>query len=289
MKNKKIFFMVLAFTLILTSCNGANENYNSYEIDSYESIIINKGIETLEKIDTVPGRSYSVVKNGNEYIANFNGDIQVFEIMEYDISEIYINNISDVNDKKIIDMINTSLEKVICYIKKSDILNEKEEIIEYIKNIPIKMGDFESPAMYKDNCIYISNLSINYICEWMLVHEYIHALAEFTNKGIENEKYSNSMYNETITDIITESLGAKIPNEISSKYIYYYGETVYLFIGCMKEDVIKAYFYGYENLYEKVDENEMDLFVHSIDNINNEIAFININNFINKYAIESEK
>lgn len=159
------------------------------------------------------------------------------------------------------------------FIDNSSFLQGKDELKKGIEDITPVVADFVGTedgvvAFYQDGHIYISTDSDvqQGICEWMLVHELIHGLADLTNKGVVNEVYGDAVFSEAITEAITLAINPRITPGIQAEYNAYL-PTILIYIGIFQEEALDAYFYGYDDLYKKVDKTELDFWVYSLENV----------------------
>lgn len=121
----------------------------------------------------------------------------------------------------------------------------------------------------------------------MCVHEFIHAICYYTHDlNIENEIYANSLFNETMTDIITAALNPNLKAGIKSSYSNYYN-FVYPYINLFGETAIEAYFYGYDEIYKQIGEDEFNFFILVTNNLDKEYAEVYYNNMIFKWYAAS--
>lgn len=157
-------------------------------------------------------------------------------------------------------MIESARNFVIEFINDSSVLTDKENLIEKINAVPFYLytdsthdivGDLDSPAVHTGNAIYCNNEYKKYFCEFMYVHELIHHLRYLTlGESLSNVTYFATQFDETMTDLITNSMNPKIfkSNVYRNGYEDTYSvmnEYLYLF----GEEALRAYFYGYEDFY----------------------------------------
>lgn len=281
-RNLLIAFIVLLSSalVILVSCVQKEKDCDSMTIES--------GKQALNAIGIVPNRIYEVTYEKGIYKANINGDIQLVKLPEKTSDDIEVKAIEDINNKEITDIFDSSKTKVLQYVNDSTIISEKKEIAEKFEQLQIKLADLgeDTPALYKNNVIYIDKGYKTDISEWMICHEMIHFISDITNGGVENEAYGYFLFNEVLTDIITRSLSPDSGENLSG-YLQYY-DIVLPYIGIFQEDAIRAYYYGYSDLWQKVGKDEFDFWVYSLENYDsNDIAMICANNFLNKWAESS--
>lgn len=218
---------------------------------------------SISKVENL-GEKVFYLKIGNKQ-ERFTFQLQKTELKE-------IKNVSDNIGNEIIKISNQALEKICQYINKAHILKEKNYLIEKIKNIKIKIADLDSCAEYRDGIIYISNKEE--ICEWIFVHEYVHALKEIIQQNMKqydesaDEIFNMSIFDEVITDLITASMGANfLDNTFKTNYMKYY-DYVLEYIGLYGEESLKSYYYGYSNILSEVEKVELELFVLFMERMN---------------------
>lgn len=275
---RKIFVKILSIVILLVSITGC-----SAEQPMYEEKLLNIGKEALESWEVVPGRHYNVVKKNGRYNVNINGDVYIIEQISAQEDKPLIREVEAPNPQvqKVYD---TSLAMVKSYVNESTILKEKETINEKLSNLELKIAEMgEIVALYKDGAVYVGKNHLDVVCEWMICHELVHAIAEITNGGVENEPYAYNILNEVLTDIITSTLDPQMTQGYSSGYAKYY-DFILLYIGCFEEKAFEAYYYGYHELWETVGKDEFDIWVFSLEQLNNELGLVCANNFLNKWG-----
>lgn len=280
---KKILGILLAVIMAATTCSCAS-NIN------VEEAILDKASMELEQFGLIDGRTFSVILDEQKvYHIDINGTELLIQLGENHKSTIQKTNIAEC-DSAILEVASSAKNIVIKYINDSNILKEKEELIEYIKNIPLKMAEFSEDAAVEydleTKTIFICKQYKADVSEWLIVHELIHALCDKTNGGKENLRYPYHLFSEVLTDILTAELNPKIQSDVISGYSPYY-QLVYLYLGCVGSDGIDAYFYGYDKILEKIPETELEMFVESMEQLDSyEYAIVIINNCINEWGLE---
>lgn len=286
---KLILPIILVFTCFLTSCSSSDISIKELKED-YDREIIDFGKQTLKIFNPENEITYQVERKEDCYVINVNDTI-----ISYPIS--ISNHISDypeyakseeVSNTNIINLANSSKTLVIDYIKKSKILKDKKMLIQMIEVVPIMYSDAGKVVEYYNGVIYINKQKQKYISEWLFVHALTHYLCELTNGSINNNPYRYTMFDETITDIITSSM------EPQSKYNSFetyagYNETVLTYIGYFQEKALEAYFYGYDSIYEETGKDSFDIFVQALDDIETDgIATIIVYNSINHWITNNK-
>lgn len=303
MKNlKKLFCSVLVFTLAIIS-SVSSVYATSAPLGIYDSQIVNMSNEfasltTYSNTDMNPfisangGRYFSVEEPETDHFEiDVNGTEMTVLISDEDTIEPYQpQNITELNSKNIIDIVESSREKVENYIDESSILKDKEDIKDYIFSVGLKEAEFtDDPNVgayfsASDSIIYVNRENSEYICEWLVCHEYMHAVSFYTHKetDLDNTQYAYSLYNKVLTDLLTCSLDPEINGSIESYYKGYYA-LIYPYINIFDIDAIDAYFYGYNTIYSKVTKPEFDFFVTVIENINEQNSEAYYNNLVLKW------
>ena len=272
-KLKRLLALFMAM-LMLVGCS-ATTDYEAQILSSAESVLNDWGY--------IPNRTYSVNFDGSIYTVDINGSQhQISSPKNTTSAPLEITGPKQELTADIERILNSSKDLVCSYVEASKILENKSGIIEYISNIPAYLVEMEDVALYQFDTIYINSTNTEVVCEWMIVHELVHALADFTNGSIENERYPFNLFNEVITDIITSSMNPSIAKGTYSGYAVYH-DIGYAFIGCFAEDALYSYFYGYDTLLLELGA-ELDFFVFSLENMEyNEVAFVCVNNSINHW------
>ncbi len=269
MKRLTSLFLVLVFMFSLAACSS-NENYDEklFELSEDYNKACVQDIMSMEK----QGVDITIDVNklsDNAIEVYFNGETTriEFEANDEDNTEIEIKNPEELT-KKEEKYVLKAKEAVIGYINSSEILTEKETLIQKIEAIKVMAMDMPTIGLYKNDCVYINKDELaNYSMEcfeFAVTHELIHALAALTNGGVENECYGTKKLNEVITDIIAVQIFDKKVNFVSAYSDFYYHG--YSYISFFKEKAIKAYFYGYEEIWEIADKTEFDFFVEAFSN-----------------------
>lgn len=280
---KKFFSILLIISILLSmcACTTFNENYDDEIIQTSNAMLEEWGLEE--------GRTFSVSKDIEEvYHIDINGEELLIKI-EDNTKEGYIKtNAKEYNS----EVVENSRGKVIDYISTSNILKDKEELIEYINNVPFKIAEYQNKndtiAEYdlKEDTVFINSKNLELVCEAMIVHELIHALCQRTNGGAQNLRYPYATFNEVLTDIITASMNPEIIPGMQSGYMEYY-QWIYLYLACVGIEGIEAYFYGYDKILTQIPEEELDIFVESIEQIDStENALAIVCNCINDWGLE---
>lgn len=285
MKKVLTFIIALIAFLVLSGCKEVSSDY--------EDSLLDMGAEALsnfrDELSDVGERTYEVSYHNGIYTININGNIQKVQKSTNTGNGINPTNVENCTSKKIAKIVDTSKTLLEEYIKSSSVLKNKEELINDIQRIEPKMANLgDAPAMYQDGNIYISRANEKDVCEWMVVHELVHGLAVITNGGIENEPYPYDLFNEAITDVITMAMNPEIKKGTLSGYLEYH-EIALTYIGIFKEEAIKAYFYGYDSIWEEIGKEEVDFFVLSVDNYySNLVANACVNNSLLKWMRQAE-
>lgn len=278
---KKIFSSLLTILMVVSICScSSNMNVDEDVIGSANSL--------FEMWDFEEGRTFSVVKNDQDiYHVDINGQELLFKVeKDYNIENAK-SNITEC-DSEVLEVVKASKDKVINYINDSKILKDKEELVNYINNIPVKMADFasdkEAEYDYESDSIFINNKHREDICEWAVAHEFICALSNKTNGGVQNERYPHSLFNEVLRHNIIVAMHLEIVDHCPSKYLGQYNY-VRMYLACVGIDGIEAYFYGYDEILERIPEAELDIFVDALEQVDyNEDAVIIVCNCINEWG-----
>ena len=278
---RNVALLLVVVTLFtLSGCSSDKRNFKA----NYDGELIEFSELMLQAWGIVTDRTYEVEYKDGVYEANINGNIQKIQVVENEPESISYTWVEDVNDADVLKVFKSAKELVIDYIQKSTVLVQKDTLIKEIVEIPIKYTDADLVAEYRNYVVYVNPGYRNDVSEWMIVHELVHFLCEITNGGIYREEYPYELFNEVMTDVIAASMGPEIQDDLMSGYTMYF-DFIYAYIGCFKEEAIKAYFYGYDRIFDYVGKDEFDLFVKSFDQVEtNEIALVIINNSINKWG-----
>ena len=292
LKKLAIFFLIVFLTI--TGISSLVPNYdesilkdakNFTESTDFSDLTVNPFLNTTTRFDVNETK-----KNGNtNFKVNINDTIINIHVKASTGKKIVpIQTFPPSNSER--KIIESSKKKVLKYISRSKILRNKSGIKDFISNLPVREAIFENDeectgAVFYDEkdfeSIYINKKDINIVCEWMLVHEYIHAIVYYTH-GYSVNDYAYSLFNEIFTDLITASLTPQIADGIKSAYADYF-YLIYPYVNLFTGRAIDAYFYGYENIYDFIPKEEFDFFVTVIQNYNMDNFDIYYNNLIYKF------
>jgi hypothetical protein len=229
---------------------------------------------------------YEVFFHDYVFTVSINGINQTYTTNYYLIEGTQIYESEDV-DEHTQELIDLSKARVIAYIQSSEILMDKEYLIERLEEVEVRMAAINFSGVYKNGIIYLDN-SGNKVCVHVITHEYIHALSQITNTAEDFRRmpYAFGILVETITSLIDKEIASSV-GCCSSMYAEHY-ETFLLYIGIFKKEAIRAYFYGYDILWSFVDKTDFDFFVHALNFADEPERAIYINSFINKWAQQSK-
>lgn len=290
-KLKNFFIVVISMLMVLTGCsNTVEKNYDSITLENATKATAESGFDFDSNPFVDGSRYFTVTKNSkNEFGVDVNGTEMIIQIPSNASSSEYLpSDVIELSSKSA-KIVTKSKELVYQYIDASTILKDKEAIKNYINSLNAKEAIFADDDSvgayfsYTDDCIYINKDNSEFICEWMIVHELIHAVSYYThNCSIENEEYAFNLFNEILTDIITSSIKPKTHSKIPSRYSLYY-DLLYPYINLVGPSAIEAYFYGYEIIYNQIKTEEFEFFVIVIENYGAENSDVYYNNLIYKW------
>lgn len=233
-------------------------------------------------------RYFDVIKTEEGYRIDVNGVERRIQIPSHTYSTYEPKEISDVTEKHQ-EVISQSKELVYQYIYSSKVLKDKDELKEYIDKIAFKEAyytDDENVGAYfshEENTLYINKYASDAVCEWMIVHELVHAISYYTHDmEIEKETYAFDLFNEVITDLVTATMKPKIVNNALSGYSLYY-DLLSPYLNLFGIESIEAYYYGYDSIYKKIGKDEFDFFVLVIQNYGAEDTEAFYNNLMYKW------
>lgn len=290
---------------VLTIIGSVSNVYASTDIlSTYDSQVINMANTYVDSSTTYGNADLNpfIKSNGGRYFTvneietdhfdvNVNGvPITVIISQNNSVEQYKPQNVTDLDDNSIINIIESSRKKVDDYIETSSILIDKDNIENYINSLSIKAADFTDDSAVgayfsaDDSVIYVNNELSEYVCEWMVCHEYMHAIAYFTHGEIDLDEvpYAYSLYNEVWTDLLTSSMDPEINESIESYYKGYY-TLLYPYINIFGDETIKSYFYGYNSIYQKTSKSEFDFFVDVFENFGQQNSEVYYNNLVLKW------
>lgn len=290
-KLKNSLIIVISILMMLTGCSNAVEtDYDSILLENASKVNAELGFDINSNPFADGSRYFTVSKSSkNEFVIDINGTEIIVQIPSKTSSSEYVpSNVSDVSSQNQ-KIVAKSKQLVYQYIDVSKILKDKENIKNYIDSLATKEGIFTDDDdvgayfSHTDNCIYINKDNLEHICEWMIVHELIHAISYYTHGcSIENEEYAFNLFNEVLTDMITSTINPQIDKNIQSGYYLYY-DLLYPYINLFGKDAIDAYFYGYDNIYKQIEKEEFEFFVILIENFGEESSDVYYNNLMYKW------
>ena len=301
-KIRKLFCVMVSALAIVSTVSSVYAGTGS--LSTYDSQVVNMAntyvdsSTTYGNMDLNPfiksngGRYFTVNEiETNHFDVNVNGVPITVIISPSDSVEQYKpQNVTDLDDNANINIIESSRKKVDNYIETSSILIDKNNIENYINSLSIKAADFTDDSAVgayfsaDDSVIYVNNEISEYVCEWMVCHEYIHAIAYFTHGEINLDEvpYAYSLYNEVWTDLLASSMDPEINESIESYYKGFY-TLLYPYINIFGDETIKSYFYGYDSMYQKTSKSEFDFFVDVFENFGQQNSEVYYNNLILKW------
>ena len=304
--NKKLltkFVVVLAIvvSIFLGTYNVLTPNYDSNILNDAKTFTTSTDLSDLTTNPFLnTSRYFDVVemekKDHISFKVDVNGTIMNINAEDSADEKVVPTETFELSDTEY-KIIESSQKLVFKYINSSKILRNQKGIKNFIKTLPVKEAILENAvesnaAMFydiKDNeAIFINKKDSNFLCEWMIVHEYIHAIAYYTH-GNSLGPYGFNQFNEILTDLITSSLHPQIADGVLSAYADYF-YLIYPYINLFNVQAIDAFFYGYQNIYNLIPKEEFDFFVVVIENYGMDNSEVYYNNLMYKfYSYTSNK
>ncbi len=286
-KHPSVITICCLVTLVLIACAGTFFGYQYYInsgsttnidesidfeqnfIDLYSTPFVPEGTYRIESIvlngfDPVEGmETYDVFTNFSSSPFPFGIDLSFQEVIENCPSPSEENTKFVQFSKKEQKMIESARKLVVQYVKNSDIFKDKDELIESVQTVPFylyKESDLESlnvewvPAQTQGTGIYCNKQYDFSFSEAMFVHELIHHIRYQTNHTT-SPTYSGTMYDETLVEMITDSINPKDHTNTQVEYdLFAYPMTQYLSL-FGAEEVLTAFFYGYDEFFASHSEH----------------------------------
>ena len=183
-------------------------------------------------------------------------------------------------------LIEKSRKRISKLIDDYSIFSNKEFLKEGIENIEFYLvrhpelfktdSSVDLIAVYYEGAIYVNKDAVKSFCEHSASHELIHHLRHLTNYGDDyynvDPAYSGFLFDEVMTEVLTVSTNPYLPKNLNG-YLSY-TSNVYRYLDLFGEDALKAYFYGYDEFFEKYDDEnflmEHDAFVASFSGYSSE-------------------
>lgn len=260
-----------AFMTGLSGCTATSVN----AAQDFDEVLAKTASASARKVPYYSAEGYNVTKLGaNQFDVSING-VQNTILLPPESEPMTLGkNPTEITSGKIYDKYVKSREKVVKYINGSKIIQDKDNVIQKIQAMPVYQVNIIDPtdpaiAYYESGAINVVFEHQSYTCEWMFVHELIHALCDITNSvdgNYTDYRFKRTEFTEAITDVITASLKPQISNGKSAYDVYY--PAAYKYIDVVGEaEAINAYFYGYENLVKDIGSwAEFEFFVVSFGN-----------------------
>ena len=299
MKKVNVIICVATMLIFLISMCGCGDNSidiqliinevaNEREGMLYDDYLIEVGEESLNSFDKDIECTYSVNFQNSKYYINLDGEkVTIDYVEDQPGDQPEFKDYGSVGETKTIATINRGKALVCDYIEKSEILSDKETLKEKIIDIPVCYGKDSEPvsAYYANQKIFINREYKKYFSEWVIVHELIHYLCELSHGGPNKEDYPYSIFIETMTDLITMSIGPEENVEYPSGYFETY-EFVLPYVGRFKEEAIRAYFYGFDTIWKCSGRYKIDVYAGLLDQIymGDIMSAIIVNYQINEWA-----
>lgn len=161
-------------------------------------------------------------------------------------------------------LIESAKQYVIKYINDSDILQDKEYLVEEIQNTPFYLytdttheelySCITAPGVHIGSAIFLNKEYEDFFSEYMIIHELFHHLRYLTlGKDLGNMMYVGTIYDEGITDFLTMSTGVENPQ--FRGYVSGYGSyhnVIADYINLFGDDAIESFFYGTKEFIDSV-------------------------------------
>ena len=290
-KLKGLLCVSLAILLTCTGCT-AHTQYDTILLDTAAKVTTDLEFNDRETNPFLGGNRVFTVDKISDYdfSVDVNGTKMEIQLPDNTDSSPYLpTKVKDVSSNESKKIFSQSQKLIYDYIESSTILTDKTEIKSYISALKLKeaiftediwVGAYFSP---EDNTIYINKSNVSHICEWMIVHELVHAISYYTHGcDITKEAYAYDIFNEVLTDMITASLEPQVDSSIQSGYAMYY-DLLYPYMNLLGAESIKAYFYGYDTVFKKINPDEFDFFVIVIENYGAQNSDVYYNNLVWKW------
>lgn len=239
---KKIISILLVLVTILSFVGCSN--------NSIEERIVSDGKKSFESL-TLSEKTISISTNNNEYVINVAGQGERTYYLvndNADSKEIVWTNIQEITSLTILETVNSSKQLIINYINESLVLKDKEELISYINDLPVKSADFPNDSLIaafdpNHDTVFI-NIQSNLLDKHTIVHELFHALSNKTRGNSKWIEYCTTIFDEAFTELLASSVIKSNYATAYDNYIKY----VYQFIGYAGLEGISSYFYGLDEI-----------------------------------------
>ena len=198
--------------------------------------------------------AYLVKINNFEYDQLFEGGTFVGEASRY--SGVYDETEFDEFSEHQLKMIESARSHVIEYIKDSNVLRDKESLIEAIKNVPFYLYTDTSneelwevsgsPAVHIGSAIFCYKEYDKFFSVYMFTHELFHHLRYLTcGADFSDMYYIGTPYDEGITDFLALSTGLECPT--FKGYVTGYERfhnVIGEYLDIFGEKALEGFFYG---------------------------------------------
>lgn len=297
-----VFLAIVAFIfgikhLSIVKTNPIDESVNYQDELFKEASLYSLDYSEVEKLDSIviqniDPSNIELYGYDYEYVLNYeNESIQSlgFPGFPYD-NALTKYNLDDLeyfkftkSQERIIQKSKKRISKLVddySIFSNKDFLKQGIENIEFylVRHPELFKTDYSADliAVYYEGSIYVNKDSSKKFCEHSASHELVHHLRHLTNYGDDyyniDPVYSGLLFDEVMTEVLTVSSNPYLPKNLNGYLSYTYN--AYRYLDIFKEDALKAYFYGYDDFFEKYgNENflmEHDAFVSSFTGYSSE-------------------
>lgn len=261
---------ILMICLITYSCADTtkinqNVNYEDKlieEANQFDDIIFTCNVDNVEyDPDIMENGVYSIFYDGGHIPYQYQGGD--FWAEQKDLETLNEETVFTDFSEREAKIIQSARNLVSKYIEDSDILNDKEWLIQKIQSVPFYkytdtthqelLSSFDAAAVHMGIGIYCNAAFSDYFCEYTVVHELIHHLRYLTSgESLYNEYYFAINFDEAMTDTIAYTMNPKLydKRDMLCGYMFMH-DPIYRYISVFEEDALEAYFYGYDEFFEK--------------------------------------
>lgn len=244
-------------------------------------------------LEPIYALEYVAMKNSNEFYDAFSYRVKIqnYEYEQLFESGLFVGNAStydgiydetefDEFSEHQIKMIDAARNHVVKYIDDSNVLRDKEILIEAIKSVPFHLYTgttneelsevIDAPAVHVGSSIFCNKEYDEFFSVYMLTHELFHHLRYLTNGANFSElTYVGTMYDEGITDFLTLSTGLESPiiKGYACGYEYLHN-VIGEYLNIFGEKALEGFFYGTEEFFDSFYTNfqaEHHAFVCALD------------------------
>ena len=248
----KKFFSIVLILVALLSFVGCSDT-------SIEEQIVLNGKQSMRGFAPVQDNIVIEMTDNEIVISCSLGDRYYgFSSPEETSAKSPLKNIQEITSTRHLKTISTAKSFIITYINESLVLTDKEELVSYINNLPVKTADFPNDSFIAGfdpsaDTVFVNTKS-RLLDTHTVVHELFHALSYKTRTNSNWYENSTTLFDEAFTELLATSVIKSNYPTVYDAYI----KNIYHFIGSQGLEAIRTYFYGVDQ--EKISTVDFHLY-----------------------------